>query len=234
MQGYTAVLTTGTDEHGQKVERSATAMGKSPEEFATIISNEFRAEWDKLGIKYDHTSFEPPSPSITRPCAGSSNGASDNGYISKGTYTGQYCVSDEAYVNDAKPGDNCPTCGRPTETIMEENYFFKLAVFANRLMKLYEDDPEFIQPESRRNEVMSFVRGGLQDSLHQPHHSKWGVPLEGEHVAYVWFDALISLHQCRRRPCVCRTRTVAGGLASGRQGNPAFPRRLLASVPDGS
>jgi len=191
MQGYKAVLTTGTDEHGLKVERSATAMGKTPEEFATIISNEFRTEWDRLGIQYDHfiRTTEPKHHETVRwlfkRCL-------DNGYIYKGTYTGQYCVSDEAYVNDAKPGDNCPTCGRPTETITEENYFFKLSVFADRLMKLYEDDPEFIQPESRRNEVMSFVRGGLQDLSISRTTLKWGVPLEGEHVAYVWFDALIN------------------------------------------
>jgi len=191
MQGYTAVLTTGTDEHGQKVERSATAMGKSPEEFATIISNEFRTQWDKLGIQYDHfirTTEKKHHETVRwlfRRCL-------DNGYIYKGTYTGQYCVSDEAYVNDAKPGDTCPTCGRPTETITEENYFFKLSVFADRLMKLYEDDPEFIQPESRRNEVMSFVRGGLQDLSISRTTIKWGIPVEENHVAYVWFDALIN------------------------------------------
>jgi len=191
MQGYTAVLTTGTDEHGQKVERSATAMGKSPEEFATIISNEFRTQWDKLGIQYDHfirTTEKKHHETVRwlfKRCL-------DNGYIYKGTYTGQYCVSDEAYVNDAKPGDTCPTCGRPTETITEENYFFKLSVFADRLMKLYEDDPEFIQPESRRNEVMSFVRGGLQDLSISRTTIKWGIPVEENHVAYVWFDALIN------------------------------------------
>src|SRR5580692_7165809 len=191
MQGYNAVLTTGTDEHGQKVERSATAMGKTPKEFATIISNEFRAEWDKLGIKYDNF-IRTTDPKHYETVRWLFKRCLDNGYIYKGSYTGQYCVSDEAYVNDAKPGDNCPTCGRPTETITEENYFFKLSVFADKLIKLYEDDPEFIQPESRRNEVMSFVRGGLQDLSISRTTIKWGIPLEGGHVVYVWFDALVN------------------------------------------
>jgi methionyl-tRNA synthetase len=191
MQGYTAVLTTGTDEHGQKVERSAIAMGKTPQEFATIISNEFRAEWDRLGIRYDHF-IRTTDPKHHETVRWLFKRCLDNGYIYKGSYTGQYCVYDEAYVNDAKPGDNCPTCGRPTETITEENYFFKLSVFAERLMKLYEDDPAFIQPDSRRNEVMSFVRGGLQDLSISRTTLKWGIPVQDEHVAYVWFDALIN------------------------------------------
>ncbi len=79
----------------------------------------------------------------------------DNGYIYKGSYTGQYCVFDELYVNDAKPGDPCPDCGRPTETVTEENYFFKLSAFTEKLLELYEAQPDFIQPETRRNEVLS-------------------------------------------------------------------------------
>jgi methionyl-tRNA synthetase len=94
-------------------------------------------------------------------------------------------------VNDAQPGDNCPDCGRPTETVTEENYFFKLSALADRLLKHYEDNPDFIGPEARRNEVISFVRGGLQDLSISRTTLKWGVPLEEKHVAYVWFDALI-------------------------------------------
>jgi len=86
----------------------------------------------------------------------------DNGYIYKGTYTGQYCVSDELYVDGAHPGDPCPTCGRITETVHEENYFFKLSAFQDKLLALYAN-PEFIRPEARRNEVISFVRSGLRD-----------------------------------------------------------------------
>ncbi|MEP6716685.1 MAG: methionine--tRNA ligase [Terriglobia bacterium] len=189
MQGYDAVLTTGTDEHGQKVERSALATGKTPEEFTTIVSNEYRALWDRIGIQYDHfiRTTEPRHHETVRwlfeRCLA-------NGYIYKGSYTGQYCVHDEFYVNDAKPGDACPTCGRPTETITEENYFFKLSAFAEKLLTHYEDHPEFIGPESRRNEVLSFVRGGLQDLSISRTTIKWGIPLRDNHVVYVWFDAL--------------------------------------------
>jgi methionyl-tRNA synthetase len=189
MQGYDAVLTTGTDEHGQKVERSAQATGKTPEEFTAIVSNEYRALWDRIGIQYDHfirTTEKRHHETVRwlfQRCL-------DNGYIYKGSYTGQYCVSCELYVNDARPGDPCPDCGRPTETVTEENYFFKLSAFAEKLLNHYEANPEFIQPDSRRNEVLSFVRGGLQDLSISRTTIRWGIPLEGRHVAYVWFDAL--------------------------------------------
>jgi methionyl-tRNA synthetase len=191
MQGYKVDLTTGTDEHGQKVERSAQAAGKTPEEFTTLVSNEFRAQWDTLGIRYDHfiRTTDPKHEDTVRWLF---ERCKANGYIYKGSYTGQYCVFDELYVNDAKPGDPCPDCGRPTETVTEENYFFKLSALTERLLKLYEDVPDFIAPESRRNEVLAFVRGGLQDLSITRTTLKWGIPLEGPHVAYVWFDALIS------------------------------------------
>jgi methionyl-tRNA synthetase len=189
MQGYDAVLTTGTDEHGQKVERSAQATGRTPEEFAAIVSNEYRALWDRIGIQYDHfiRTTEPRHHETVRWLF---NRCLANGYIYKGSYTGQYCVFDELYVNDAKPGDPCPDCGRPTETVTEENYFFKLSAFTEKLLAHYEAEPGFIQPDSKRNEVLSFVRGGLQDLSVSRTTIKWGIPLEGKHVAYVWFDAL--------------------------------------------
>jgi methionyl-tRNA synthetase len=190
MQGFDVALTTGTDEHGQKVERSAQAAGKSPEEFTALISNEFRSQWDTLGIQYDHF-IRTTDPRHYETVRWLFERCRANGYVYKGSYTGQYCVFDELYVNDAKPGDNCPDCGRPTETVTEENYFFQLSAFADRLLKHYEDNPDFIAPESRRNEVISFVRGGLQDLSISRTSLKWGVPLEGKHVAYVWFDALI-------------------------------------------
>ena len=115
----------------------------------------------------------------------------DNGYIYKGTYTGQYCVSDELYVDGAKPGDPCPTCGRITETVHEENYFFKLSAFQDQLLELYAN-PEFIRPETRRNEVISFVRSGLRDLSVSRSTFSWGIPVpdDPKHVIYVWLDAL--------------------------------------------
>jgi methionyl-tRNA synthetase len=115
-----------------------------------------------------------------------------NGYIYKASYTGQYCIYDNLYVNEAKPGDPCPDCGRPTETVTEENFFFKLSEFQHRLLDLYERDPQFMQPDTRRNEVISFVKGGLTDLSITRTNIKWGIPVAGEepHVFYVWFDAL--------------------------------------------
>jgi methionyl-tRNA synthetase len=190
MQGYDVVLTTGTDEHGQKVERSAQATGRTPEEFTAIVSNEFRAQWDTLGVQYDHF-IRTTDPRHHETVRWLFERCLKNGYVYKGSYTGQYCVSDEYYVNEAKPGDPCQICGRITETVTEENYFFNLSAFGDRLLKLYENDPDFIQPEARRNEVLAFVRGGLQDLSISRTSLKWGIPLEGKHVAYVWFDALI-------------------------------------------
>jgi methionyl-tRNA synthetase len=192
MQGYEAVLFTGTDEHGQKVERSAQAAGKTPEDFTRIVAEEFQKQWESLGLRIDRT-IRTTDPRHHKTVQWLFEQCLKNGYVYKGSYTGQYCVYDELYVNDAKPGDPCPECGRPTETVTEENYFFKLSAFTDRLLKLYVDDPGFVQPESRRNEVLSFVRQGLQDLSISRTTIKWGIPLpvEGNHVFYVWFDALI-------------------------------------------
>jgi methionyl-tRNA synthetase len=192
MQGYDAVMFTGTDEHGQKVERSAEAAGKSPREFTDTISAEFRAQWEKLNIRVDRT-IRTTDPRHHKVVQALFQRCMDNGYVYKGSYTGQYCVSDELYANEAKAGDPCPICGRLTETVTEENYFFKLSAFADKLIELYETHPEFIQPETRRNEVLAFVREGLNDLSISRTTIKWGIPLpvEGNHVFYVWFDALI-------------------------------------------
>jgi methionyl-tRNA synthetase len=192
MQGYDAVMFTGTDEHGQKVERSAEAAGKSPQEFTDTISAEFRAQWEKLNIRVDRT-IRTTDPRHHKVVQQLFQRCMDNGYVYKGSYTGQYCVSDELYANEAQPGDPCPICGRITETVTEENYFFQLSAFTDKLIELYETHPEFIQPETRRNEVLAFVRQGLNDLSISRTSLKWGIPLpvEGKHVFYVWFDALI-------------------------------------------
>ena len=116
----------------------------------------------------------------------------DNGYIYKGSYTGQYCVFDELYVDVVGPGAPCPECGRPTETVKEENYFFKLSSFQDKLLELYASQPDFIRPETRRNEVISFVRSGLRDLSVSRSTFSWGIPVpdDPKHVVYVWLDAL--------------------------------------------
>jgi methionyl-tRNA synthetase len=194
MEGYDPVVfTTGSDEHGQNVERAAKALGKTPQEYATAVADEWLTQWQKLGIPPDRF-IRTSDPSHFETVRDLFERCQKNGYIYKGSYTGQYCFHDELYVNDAKPGDPCPDCGRITETVTEENYFFKLSAFADKLLELYEREPKFIQPDYRRNELIAFVKQGLRDLSITRTSIKWGipVPVEGHHVFYVWFDALIS------------------------------------------
>ena len=181
---------TGTDEHGQKIERSARQAGRTPQEFATAIAGEFRGLWDRLGITYNdfiRTTSERHVRGVQKLFAT----LRDKGYIYKGSYTGQYCVSDEAWV-DVAPGAPCPDCGRITETVSEENYFFKLSAFERKLLEFYEANPNFMLPESTRREVISFVRSGLKDLSVSRASFSWGIPVPGDEkqVVYVWLDAL--------------------------------------------
>ncbi|MGD0202157.1 MAG: class I tRNA ligase family protein, partial [Bryobacteraceae bacterium] len=191
MQGYRAVLTTGSDEHGVNVERAAQRVGKSPKEYCDVIAAEFQKQWELLGLGVDRFQ-RTTSPQHARVVQDLFERCRRNGYIYKGSYTGQYCIHDNLYVNDAKPGDPCPDCGRPTETITEQNFYFKLSAFQDRLLALYSERPEFIQPETRRNEVITFVKEGLKDLSITRTNITWGIPVVGEapHVFYVWFDAL--------------------------------------------
>jgi|HubBroStandDraft_6_1064221.scaffolds.fasta_scaffold00314_24 methionyl-tRNA synthetase len=188
--GADTFFLTGTDEHGQKIERAAQAAGKTPQQYADEISAEFRQLWQRMGISNDdfiRTTEDRHKKRVQELF----RKIRDNGYIYKGTYTGQYCVSDELYVDGAQPGDPCPTCGRITETVKEENYFFKLSTFQDKLLALYAN-PEFIRPEARRNEVISFVRSGLRDLSISRSTFTWGIPVpdDPKHVIYVWLDAL--------------------------------------------
>lgn len=191
MQGLEAVLTTGSDEHGVNVERAAERAGKSPKEFCDAIAAEFQDQWKRLGLGVDHFQ-RTTDPAHARVVQDLFDRCLKNGFIYKGSYSGQYCIFDNLYVNEAKPGDPCPECGRPTETVTEENFFFQLSAFQDKLLELYERDPLFIQPESRRNEVISFVKSGLNDLSITRTAIKWGIPVAGHapHVFYVWFDAL--------------------------------------------
>ncbi len=191
MQGFDAVLTTGTDEHGVNVERAAEAQGKSAQEYTDVIAEEFRNQWKILGLGIDR--FErTTSDRHARSVQDLFLRCRDRGHVYKGEYKGQYCIFDNLYVNEAQPGDPCPECGRPTETVTEENYFFRLSSFQQKLLDLYEAQPEWIQPETRRNEVLAFVKQGLQDLSISRTSVKWGIPVPNEpkHVFYVWFDAL--------------------------------------------
>jgi methionyl-tRNA synthetase len=191
MLGIDTFFLTGTDEHGQKIERSAAAAGKTPKQLADEVSGTFKALWDRMGIRYDgfmRTTDERHERGVQQMF----RLLRDKGFIYKGSYTGQYCVFDELYVTEGGPGTPCPECGRPTETVTEENYFFKLSAFEDKLLKLYNDSPDFIRPETRRNEVISFVRGGLRDLSVSRGNIKWGIPVpdDPDQVMYVWLDAL--------------------------------------------
>jgi methionyl-tRNA synthetase len=194
MEGFDPVVfTTGSDEHSRNVERAAKAAQLDPEEYAGKMAAEFANQWKMLEIDFDHfiRTSDPRHHDTVRDLF---ERCQKNGYIYKGAYTGQYCVNDELYINEAKPGDPCPECGRPTETVTEENYFFRLSALQGRLLELYEKNPEFVKPDHRRNEMVAFVQQGLNDLSITRTNINWGipVPVEGHHVFYVWFDALIS------------------------------------------
>jgi methionyl-tRNA synthetase len=191
MLGMDTWFLTGTDEHGQKIERSAAAAGCSPREFVDKIAGEYRSLWDRMKITYDDF-IRTTEPRHVRGVQAMFTRLQERGYIYKGSYSGQYCVFDELYVDAAGPGAPCPECGRPTETVHEENYFFKLSAMQEPLLKFYAEHPGFIRPETRRNEVITFVRGGLRDLSVSRTSFKWGIPVPNDpkHVIYVWLDAL--------------------------------------------
>jgi len=190
MQGYEVVMTTGTDEHGVNVERAAQKAGVPESEFVAKMAEAWRALWEELGVPADEF-IRTTEVRHARTVQWLFKLFRENGFVYPGHYTGQYCIYDNAYV-DVKPGENCPDCGRPTETVTEENYFFKLSAFQQPLLDLYRKNPTFIQPEARRNEILSFVEGGLRDLSITRTAIRWGIPVPGEepHVFYVWFDAL--------------------------------------------
>src|SRR5271157_207769 len=191
MRGYEVVMTTGTDEHGVNVERAAKKAGIPESEFVANMAAAWRALWDELGIAADEF-VRTTDIEHVRTVQWLFKLCRENGFVYKGHYTGQYCIYDNNFVSDAKPGENCPDCGRPLETLTEENYFFKLSAFQKPLLDFYRRNPDFIQPESRRNEIVTFVEGGLKDLSITRTTTRWGIPVPGEepHVFYVWFDAL--------------------------------------------
>jgi len=191
MRGYEVVMTTGTDEHGVNVERAAKKAGVPESEFVAKMADAWRALWDELGIPGDEF-VRTTDLQHVRTVQWLFKLCRENGYVYKGHYTGLYCVYDNAFVTEPKPGNLCPDCDRPLETVTEENYFFKLSAFEKPLLDFYKKNPDFIQPETRKNEIISFVEGGLKDLSITRTTIRWGIPVPGEepHVFYVWFDAL--------------------------------------------
>ncbi len=195
--GYDVAFLTGTDEYGENVQRAAAQLGLAPQELVDRNSHIFRDLWKLLGIEYTHF-IRTTSPEHVHSVHKMIRRAQAAGYVYKGRYQGRYCVYDNLYVSDSTEPADCPTCGRPAELKDEENYFFKLSAFQERLLKLYRrhlDQPAerpFVQPDFRLNEVVGFVKGGLRDISVSRKAFKWGVPWpdDPEHVVYVWYDAL--------------------------------------------
>ncbi|HEY8527316.1 MAG TPA: methionine--tRNA ligase [Acidimicrobiales bacterium] len=186
---------TGTDEHGLKVQRAAEANGVSPKEWADRTSERFRDTWKLLDISNDDfiRTTEPRHHTAVQTFL---QRVYDNGHIELGTYEGLYCVSCEAYytADELLDGELCPIHRRPVEQVREENYFFKLSRFTQPLLDWYAEHPDFVRPESKRNEALGFIKGGLDDFSISRTSISWGVPLPWDpaHVTYVWYDALIN------------------------------------------
>ena len=191
MCGYDVAFLTGTDEHGEKLERAAAAAGMSPQGFVAEKRELFRDLWRTLGISYTHFVYTD-QPDHVASVQRMLLRARDAGYIDKRRYEGRYCIFDEMYVSEGSEPVDCPNCGRPTELISEDNYFFRLSAFQNRLLDLYDKQPDFVQPDFRMNEVKSFVKSGLRDISVSRRRIKWGIPWpdDPEQVFYVWYDAL--------------------------------------------
>jgi len=185
---------TGTDEHGQKVADAAEKNGVSPQEWTDRTSARFREAWDALDISYDDfiRTTEPRHYESVQKFLGA---IYDNGYIYKDVYSGLYCVSCEDYFTiESSDAGKCPIHGRELTEMEEENWFFRLSAFEDRLLEYYEQHPGFVTPETKRNEAHSFIKGGLRDISITRSSIAWGVPVpwDEKHVFYVWYDALIN------------------------------------------
>lgn len=193
--GYDVRFLTGSDEHGQKIQRMAESMGITPLEYTTQIVDGFKHLWEKLNISHDDFIRTTDERHI-KYCQHLFQKAFDNGDIYKSSYEGLYCVPCETFWPESKlgPEKTCPDCGRPLEVVQEESYFFRMNKYADQWFKFIEENPDFIQPESRRNEMIQFVKQGLEDLAVSRTSFNWGIPVpfDKKHVMYVWFDALIN------------------------------------------
>ncbi|MGH2768443.1 MAG: methionine--tRNA ligase [Actinomycetota bacterium] len=192
LAGEPVFFLTGTDEHSQNIARAAEEAGLEPRDWCDQMVPRWKEVWRRLEISYDDF-IRTSEERHTRPVQALVQRLYDLGEIYLGHYEGLYCVSCETFY---KPGEVasglCPIHGRPVEQVREENYFFRLSAYSDRLLSLYEQQPDFVQPETRRNEVISFVRGGLEDLSISRTSFRWGIPIpwDPHHVMYVWVDAL--------------------------------------------
>ncbi|PLX88332.1 MAG: methionine--tRNA ligase [Desulfuromonas sp.] len=191
-RGYEVSFLTGTDEHGQKVETAAKANGETPLELADRVVKRFQSVWEKLNISntdFIRTTQERHKQAVTEQF----RKIEAKGDIYLGHYEDWYCTPCETFWTETQLLDGtCPDCGRPTSKLKEESYFFRMSKYQDQLIKHIEENPDFIQPKSRRNEILSFVREGLRDLSISRTSFSWGIPApeNDKHVIYVWFDAL--------------------------------------------
>ncbi len=198
LKGDEVYFLTGTDEHGQKIEEAAKSRGKSPKEYADEVSGKFRALWDEFDISYDkfiRTTDEYHKKGVQK----AFEVMLKKGDIYKGHYEGNYCVSCESFFTDTQliDGEGCPDCGKPTRMVKEESYFFKLSKYQEKILKWHEKDVKSVVPKGKQNEVVSFIKQGLNDLSVTRTSFDWGVKLpksanDPKHVMYVWLDALLN------------------------------------------
>ncbi|WP_306484656.1 methionine--tRNA ligase [Anaerococcus sp.] len=193
LKGFDAYLTTGTDEHGQKIMRTALDAGTSPQKFVDIIAEETKELWKKLEIDYD-TFIRSTEDQHEKDVAEIFTKLYEKGDIYKGEYKGYYCTPCETFWTESQLEDgHCPDCGREVEYQEEETYFFRLSKYADRLKELFKEHPEFLEPQFRQKEMLNnFIDKGLSDLSVTRNSFDWGVdvPFDNEHVVYVWIDAL--------------------------------------------
>ena len=193
LDGYDVRFQTGTDEHGQKIEEKAALAGKTPKEFVDGVASDIKRIWDLVGVSYDkfiRTTDDYHEKTVQKIF----KKLYEQGDIYKGSYEGWYCTPCESFWTESQLVDGkCPDCGREVKKAHEEAYFFKMSKYADRLMKYYDDNPDFILPISRKNEMVNnFLKPGLQDLCVSRSSFKWGIPVDfdDKHVVYVWLDAL--------------------------------------------
>ena len=195
LEGYDVRFQTGTDEHGQKIEEKAAEKGITPKEFVDNVAGEIKRIWDLMDIGYDKF-IRTTDPDHEKAVQKIFKRLYEQGDIYKGSYKGWYCTPCESFWTESQLVDGkCPDCGREVKEAEEEAYFFRMSKYADRLMKYYDEHPEFITPASRKNEMVNnFLKPGLQDLCVSRSSFKWGIPVDfdSKHVVYVWLDALFN------------------------------------------
>jgi len=192
LKGEQVLFLTGTDEHGEKVEAAAVKVGKTPQEFVDSVVGGFKEVWKKLNISYDDfiRTTEKRHEKVVSDLIKKIN---ENGDIYLGEYEGWFCIPCESFWTDLQlKNGKCPECSRDVQKLKEKSYFFRLSKYQEKLLKFYEENPEFLSPRFRAQEIISRVKGGLKDLSITRSALKWGIPfpLDKKHVVYVWFDAL--------------------------------------------